>query len=287
MASAPAGLKCVMRRAHIPNGARSLPRDPQCLKRSEDRRYHCRTSSVLVTRTQVQPVSLQTRSSAAPGRTIVVVARDELALVDPQLAVEEMQLFHARMRMRWVARAGREAYQHADKVPFLIGREQLAFDPRCDLLPVRLGPLPRRRRHRLLARLLGDAKRKTALQRCRRTQHVGGPGDEPIDHRAEALQLALAIRARGDMGFGRRSLTRRQNLQGEGARRLALLAAVPVWTRPHAPKTTTASSWMGPNDGGDKRAPQPASGACDLDGPQSDYGTTRPRGFSEGYPSCW
>src|SRR4051794_23361065 len=47
------------------------------------------------------------------GRTIVVVAREELTLVDPQLAVEEMQLFHTRMRMRRIARAGREAHQHA------------------------------------------------------------------------------------------------------------------------------------------------------------------------------
>ena len=61
-----------------------------------------RTSLVLVTRTQVQPVSLQTRSSLAARRTVVVVAREELALVDPQLTVEEMQLFHARMRMRGV-----------------------------------------------------------------------------------------------------------------------------------------------------------------------------------------
>ena len=43
-------------------------------------------------------------------RTVVVVARDELALVDPQFTVEEMQLFYARMRMRGVTRAGREAY---------------------------------------------------------------------------------------------------------------------------------------------------------------------------------
>src|SRR6185503_267512 len=75
-----------------------------------------------------------------PRGTIVVVAGDELAVFDPQLAVEEMQLFHPRMGMRGVARAGREAHQHADKVPLLIRREQLALDPRCDLLPVRLGP---------------------------------------------------------------------------------------------------------------------------------------------------
>jgi hypothetical protein len=106
-----------------------------------------------------------------------------------------MQLFYARMRMRGVTRAGREAYQHADAVPFRVGREQLAFDPGRDLFPFRLGPLPRRRQHRLFPRLLRDAKRKAPLHRRRWTQHVGGPGDKPIDHRPEALQLALAIRA--------------------------------------------------------------------------------------------
>jgi len=119
-----------------------------------------------------------------------------------------MQLFYARMRMRGVTRAGREAYQHADAVPFRVGREQLAFDPGRDLFPFRLGPLPRRRKHRLFPRLLRDAKRKAPLQRRRWTQHVGGPGDEPIDHRLEALQLALAIWARGDVGFGRGNLAR-------------------------------------------------------------------------------
>jgi hypothetical protein len=40
-----------------------------------------------------------------------------------QLTVEEMQLFGAGMSMRWVARARREAYQHADPMPFGISRE--------------------------------------------------------------------------------------------------------------------------------------------------------------------
>jgi hypothetical protein len=69
----------------------------------------------------VQPVSLQTRSCSR--RTVVVVAREELAAVDPQLTVEEMQLFDAGMSVRWVARAGREAHQHADPVPFGVGCE--------------------------------------------------------------------------------------------------------------------------------------------------------------------
>jgi hypothetical protein len=32
---------------------------------------------------------------ARPGRTVVVVAGKELALIDPQLTAEEMQLFYA------------------------------------------------------------------------------------------------------------------------------------------------------------------------------------------------
>jgi len=81
----------------------------------------------------------------------------------------EMQLFYVRVRMRGIACAGREAYQHADPVPFRVGREQLAFDPRCDLFPFRLGPLARRRQHRRFPHLFGDASRKAALQRYRRT----------------------------------------------------------------------------------------------------------------------
>jgi hypothetical protein len=41
---------------------------------------------------------------------------------------------------------------------------------------------------------------------------------------------------RGDMGFGRGNLTRRQNLQGVGARYLALFATVQVWARAHTRK---------------------------------------------------
>src|SRR5688572_1787809 len=101
---------------------------------------------------------------AGARRTIVVVAREELPLVDPQLTVKEIQLFCACMSMRRVSHARRETYQHADPVPFDIGREQLTFDPRRDLFPFRIGPLARRRQHWLLARLLGDAKCKAGLE---------------------------------------------------------------------------------------------------------------------------
>ena len=55
------------------------------------------------------------------------------------------------------------------------------------------------------------------------------------------------------MGFRRRSLTRRQNLQGVGTRCLALLAAVRACSRAHVQKTTTTNSWMGLNGGGTKK----------------------------------
>src|ERR1051326_8342643 len=77
---------------------------------------------------------------AGSGGTVIVIAGHELLLVDPQLAIEEMQLFHPRMRMRRVAGARCEAYQHADPRSFRISREQLAVDPGCDLFPFRLGP---------------------------------------------------------------------------------------------------------------------------------------------------
>ena len=60
---------------------------------------------------------------ACARRTVIVVAREELALVDPQFAGEEVQLFGVRMCMRRVPGAGRQAYQHADPVPFGVGRE--------------------------------------------------------------------------------------------------------------------------------------------------------------------
>ena len=99
------------------------------------------------------PHALVTRTR----RTVVVGARQELAPVDPQLTVEEMQLFDARMSMCRITCARREAYQHADSVPLCVGREQLAFNPSRDRFPFRLGPPLCRRQHRSIPGLLGDA----------------------------------------------------------------------------------------------------------------------------------
>src|SRR5688572_29206330 len=77
---------------------------------------------------------------ARARRAVIVIAGEELARVDPEFAVEKMQLFHAGMGVRRIARAGRQPYQHADPVSYMVGGEQLAFDAGRDLLPVRLGP---------------------------------------------------------------------------------------------------------------------------------------------------
>jgi len=50
----------------IPSRTRSIPGKPN-KRYGEVRHHHRRVSLVLVMRTQVQPVSLQTRSSVIPG----------------------------------------------------------------------------------------------------------------------------------------------------------------------------------------------------------------------------
>jgi len=96
------------------------------------------------------------------------------------------------------------------------------------------------------AGLLGYRKRGAGPGRRRRTQHIRGPGDKPVNHRAQALQLALAIRARGDMGFGRGNLACGQDLQSVGKRQLGDFAAVVEGTRGlHASETSTVSFWIG------------------------------------------
>src|SRR5438309_9996136 len=78
---------------------------------------------------------------AGSWHTIVVVARHELLLVDPQFAVEEMRSEERRVGIECVAGWWREAHKNADPVSFDVGREQLALDPGRDLFPFRLGPL--------------------------------------------------------------------------------------------------------------------------------------------------
>jgi hypothetical protein len=89
----------------------------------------------------------------------VVVAGIELALVDPKLAVEKMQLFHTAVRMRRILAARRQAHQHADDVALIVGGEQLARDAGRDFLPVRLVPLRLGGKRDQRIRLGGDAAR--------------------------------------------------------------------------------------------------------------------------------
>src|SRR5215212_1145575 len=94
-------------------------------------------------------------------RAVAVVARPQLALVDPEFTVEKMQLFGTRVGVRRVMRARRQAHQHADPMPGAVGRQQLAFDAGRDLLPIGLRPSLRRG----LAGLPTDPPRETRLQR--------------------------------------------------------------------------------------------------------------------------
>src|ERR1700752_459489 len=62
------------------------------------------------------PEALVDRSRCA----MVIVARDEFASIDPQLAAEKMQFFHVRMSVGRVACARRQPNQHARALPFLV-----------------------------------------------------------------------------------------------------------------------------------------------------------------------
>src|SRR5579883_2420075 len=130
---------------------------------------------------------------AGPRRATVAIAGNELAFINPELAVEQMQLLGRRMGMRGIARVRRQAHQHADPVPLAIGCQQLAFDAGRHFLPCRLGPARPRRRHRcrwFCRYPLGDPR----FQRRRRSQHIGRPGNEALDHRPQAFQQAPAVR---------------------------------------------------------------------------------------------
>ena len=234
--------------------------------RGEAQHGHRRTSLVLVTSTQVQPVSLQTRSSPAARRTVVVVARDELALVDPQFTVEKMQLFDARMGVRRVTRAGRQAHQHADPMPF--ARRSPAACIRSRARPVpnparttaapaaapAAAPSPRRcAAQDAPAAMSSDAARRSAR---RRTDRPPGGGSPVRAGSAGTRRCAPGLRAvRSPAGpAGRRRTPARPLSHGDGK-----CACIP-------PKTTTASFWIGP---------------------QGSAMPVRHTPFSEGYPWCW
>jgi hypothetical protein len=132
---------------------------------------------------------------ARARRSLIVVAGEELALVDPQLPVEEMQLFGASMRMRWVICSGGEPYKHADPVPFVVSCQQLTFDARRDRFPVGLDPVTRRGQEKRLPGLVGETTREALLQRRRWSQHISRPDEKTLDDRTQAVDFPLTLLA--------------------------------------------------------------------------------------------
>src|SRR4030095_2034829 len=58
-----------------------------------------------------------------------VISRKKLALVDPQFAVQEIPLLDAGVHVWRVFGTRGKTHQHAYRVPFIIGGENLAADP--------------------------------------------------------------------------------------------------------------------------------------------------------------
>src|SRR5256885_12035291 len=74
---------------------------------------------------------------ARSRRTVIVVAREELAFVEDR---KSTRLNYSYLVISYAVLCfnnKREADQHADPVPFRVGREQLAFAAGCDLFPFR------------------------------------------------------------------------------------------------------------------------------------------------------
>ncbi len=151
----------------------------------------------------------------------MVITRKNFALADRQFTIQKMQFFGADMR--WITCTGRQPHEHADPAPYRVGRQQLAFDLGCNLLPFRLTPAARRRRQKGLAAFFGDALRKMKLERWCRPQHIDGPAHQAVNCRTQRLQLGLAIRAGRDMGPQRDHLCRRQRSERISTGRIAML----------------------------------------------------------------
>ncbi len=64
-----------------------------------------------------------------------VIAGIKLLVIDHQLAIKQMQLFHSGMAVRRIIGSRREPHQHADTVFFRIGGEQFAGDARRHFFP--------------------------------------------------------------------------------------------------------------------------------------------------------
>src|SRR5688500_18161260 len=86
-------------------------------------------------------------SCFAPNTTIrraglppIVVTGMELAVVDPKLAVEEVQLLDTRMDMGWILDAWLEPHEQRDAMRVVFPRQKLIGEPRRSFLPFRLSP---------------------------------------------------------------------------------------------------------------------------------------------------
>src|SRR5690348_10850063 len=83
-----------------------------------------------------------------------------------------------------------------------------------------------------------------------------------MHHRAEAVQLPLASRARNDVRFGLGTLARRQDLQGVRAGQLGLVATGHVWVRTHWPMAQSPVNGFPPHmNVADPAAISPRSGS--------------------------
>src|SRR5260370_28529222 len=66
-----------------------------------------------------------------------VIAGIKLLVIDRQVAVKQMQLFHSSVAVRRIIGSLREPHQHADAVSLRVGREQFAGDARRHFFPLR------------------------------------------------------------------------------------------------------------------------------------------------------
>src|SRR5690348_2308844 len=79
----------------------------------------------------------------------VVISGQKLALADPELTIEQVQLLDSSVPVRGIGDPRREPNEHAHTVLFVVRREQLALDARRNLLPLGLCPALRRGEPRL------------------------------------------------------------------------------------------------------------------------------------------
>ena len=232
-------------RAHLGKGARSTsrsqrlrPRTSQPAKHAlgrESQARHALLQDVAVRRDEhagtagFAPYALVARTHLAA----VVVAGMELSIVDPELAIEEMQLLDPAVDVRRIFHAGLEPHQHRDPIGIAVLREELVPEPGRRFLPFRFFPVVLERGRRYFARLLCDPAREALPERSGRAQYGSRPGDEGIDDRAERLDLPATLGAFREVRLHRRRLACRQRLKHVEHGAVRVLRAVPVRRSAH------------------------------------------------------